>query len=32
MEQDVSGKIKGTAAVLSDRLVEEEKEEEEEDI
>lgn len=27
MEQDVSGKIKGTAAVLSDRLVEEEEEE-----
>lgn len=29
MEQDVSGKIQGTAAVLSDRLVEEEGEEEE---
>lgn len=28
MEQDVSGKIQGTAAVLSDRLVEEEEEEE----
>lgn len=27
MEQDVSGKIQGTAAVLSDRLVEEEEEE-----
>lgn len=26
MEQDVSGKIQGTAAVLSDRLVEEEEE------